>query len=174
MFGTLDNSLFYLINKDFSNRLFDVIMPLLTLLGGREVLLAVSIIILCFGKKEIRKFGILLFFGLIVSFGIVYILKIWIARARPFLVLAHVHLLMKEGGYSFPSGHATNIFMTVSLLTVHFKKFYYFYILAFGVALSRIYVGVHFPSDVIAGALIGVIIGISLSKIKNKGITETR
>jgi len=169
LLSSMDNYLFYLINKGCSSHFLNVIMPLLNELGSWKILLPVAAMLLFLRKKEARALGVLLLIGLFVSYSVVFILKIWIARPRPFFVLSDVNLLIKDRSFSFPSGHATNVFMAATLLFIYSKKLYYLYIAAIGVAFSRIYLGVHFPSDVIAGALIGIIIGyaiIRISKIK--------
>lgn len=159
MFHAIDNYFFYLINHDCRNKLFDILMPLLSQLGTWEILLALVFIFVMFEKKEARRVGIFLVAGLLLSYLIVSILKMWITRPRPFLVLPNVHLLVKDSGFSFPSGHASNAFMVATLFFIFSKRLYFLYFVALGIAVSRIYVGVHFPSDVIAGALIGITLG---------------
>lgn len=168
MFNAFDNSLFYFINKTCANRFFDFIMPLLTELGEWKFILVFAIILLFFRNKDVKKYGLLLLIGFVISFALVYILKNWIARPRPFMVLSHIRLFTKEGGFAFPSGHATFIFMAISVLTNYFKKFYYFYLLAFTIVFSRVYVGAHFPTDVIFGGLNGAVIGYLVVKISRR------
>ncbi|MFA5362958.1 MAG: phosphatase PAP2 family protein [Candidatus Omnitrophota bacterium] len=163
--NAFDSYFFYLINKNCSNKFFDILMPLLSQLGTWEILFVFVFIFVIFKKKEARRLGVLLLAGLFVSCLSVSILKIWIARPRPFLVLPNVNLLVQAKGFSFPSGHAVNTFVVATLLFIFSKKFYYIYIVACSVALSRIYLGVHFPSDVMAGALIGVALGYLIMRI---------
>jgi len=168
LFTASDNFIFHLINKGSSNTFFNILMPLLSNLGSREFLILTGIILICIKKRELRLFGLSLLVGLFVSCALVYLLKIWIARPRPYVGLADANLLVKESGFSFPSGHCANIFMAVSLLSAYFKKCRYFYILAFLVAISRIYLGLHYPSDCLAGALLGVGLGYSFGWITKR------
>jgi len=165
----IDQSLFYLVNKVCRNYVFDALMPLVTELGRLNYLLVVAVALLFFRKKEIRIVGLLLLIGLLASSSVVFYLKTWVARPRPYLALSGVHLLKQESGFSFPSGHATFIFFTVSTVVAYFKRFYYLYIVAFLVAFSRVYIGVHYPFDIIAAAAIGTLLGYTMVWISKGG-----
>jgi len=85
------------------------------------------------------------------------LLKDAIPRARP-----HVHALVaRPHSHSFPSGHATTSFACATVLAFALPRFRVpLYLLAAAIAWSRVYVGVHYPLDVFAGAVLGTAIGI--------------
>ncbi len=84
-------------------------------------------------------------------------LKKLVDRERPFLVLENVRCLAGKGGSgSFPSAHAANWFAAAAVALIYYRRSWRFMVpLASVVAVSRVYNGVHFPSDILAGALIG-------------------
>jgi undecaprenyl-diphosphatase len=90
------------------------------------------------------------------------VLKDVIPRARP-----HVHALVtRPHSHSFPSGHATASFACATFLALTFPRLWLpLVVLAAAVAWSRVYVGVHFPLDVLAGAVLGAAIGVVVAKV---------
>jgi undecaprenyl-diphosphatase len=88
-------------------------------------------------------------------------LKPWFARERPFVGMADARIVgYRSTSKSFPSGHASSSFAAATVFAFAVRRSWPFLLLATGIALSRIYNGVHFPLDVIAGALVGVAIGL--------------
>jgi membrane-associated phospholipid phosphatase len=95
---------------------------------------------------------------------VVTILKILTDRARPFRLLAQTRVVgSRAAGLSFPSGHTTQAFFTMTLLLRHLQGSLVaavgLYGLAALVAYARVYLGVHYPRDVIAGAILGLLWG---------------
>lgn len=91
------------------------------------------------------------------------ILKPLIGRERPEVSSS---LVIDSIGYSFPSGHATVAFAAATTLTmINRRNAYWAYPLAAVISFSRLYLGVHYPLDVLLGALLGILVGILPYKI---------
>jgi undecaprenyl-diphosphatase len=155
----LDHAIIHLVNNAWRNPLFDQVMPVITTFGDWNVLIAIAIALLFIRNRDVRTLGILLLGALWLADAVGPALKFMFARPRPFVIYPDIKALVHASGYSLPSGHAVNAFTAASLLCVFLKRHYVLYFFAFLVAFSRVYLGVHFPSDVLAGALVGIAIG---------------
>jgi len=163
----LDHQLFFLINNGLQNPVFDAIMPIFTRLGEIWLMLPLLLPLLYFGdQNNFKKHLILLAGGLILSALAGRLVKYLVDRPRPLkemsdLILAHkvyVHVLGAElREYSFPSGHTISAFSAATFLSFLFRRGApLFFFIAILTGLSRIYVGAHFPLDVLGGMTIGI------------------
>src|SRR6266536_2048446 len=155
----LDIDVFRLINETGSNPLFDKIMPFIS--GNALFYPAIVILGLLLIWKG-RSRGIICILMLALSVGlcdgwICRLIKEVVARPRPFLMLSDVHCLIGKGGsFSMPSSHAANWFAAVMVAAVYYRRSLWFTLpLAMLVSYSRVYNGVHYPSDVLVGGLLG-------------------
>jgi len=168
MVHILDVKAFYLINSSWANPFFDRIMPLLTLCGDGRILFLLSLILLAaLRRKKKVMVALLLLASLSAGFYVTDFVKAKTAKLRPYASLSDVRLLEeKSRTYSFPSGHAVEAFAAAVVLSAFFLRWRIFcFLLAAGAAYSRVYLGHHFPLDVIAGAGIGIFIGALLLKV---------
>lgn len=121
-------------------------------------------------KKSTRKNGIIMFISL--SIGSIIgnvILKNLFERPRPFIELSLIPFIPEPHGFSFPSGHSMASFIGATCAYYTNKKFgIVTYILAILIVLSRIILIVHYPSDVITGALLGILVALSVILICTK------
>lgn len=143
------------------------VVTFLTHLGDKGYIwIACILLMLCFRKT--RRAGIAAAAALAISFAFNnLLLKNLIARTRPYEVFEGVRLLIeRQSDYSFPSGHAASSFATAVVMFRMLPKKYGVpaLTLAVMIALSRLYVGVHFPGDVAAGALSGTVIALLVSE----------
>lgn len=164
----LDRDIFLIINNSLESGFNDFFLGGLTLVGYLYVLLPAALFYLyVIDKKNFRRNSITLIAAVLLGGLIVQILKQIVARPRPLkemepLLLAgkvKIHnLFYAYRESSFPSGHTQAAFgVTTALICINRKHALYLILIAFLMGLSRIYVGVHFPLDVVCGAILGVI-----------------
>lgn len=157
----LDWSILHWIHTNTACPVLDMLMPKITTLGNvGAIWLAAAGGMIC--TKKYRRQGILLLGGLAVGVlvGNVF-LKNVIARPRPCWLDRSVRLLIANpADYSFPSGHMLSTAIGATVLTKTDHRFGYAAIpLAILIAFSRLYLYVHFPSDILGAAVLGIIIG---------------
>ena len=108
--------------------------------------------------KQMQKDAVYMAGGFIVSAIVTQGLKKIIKRDRPFITYPFIIKKDAGGGYSFPSGHTTAAFCTATSLSLLFPKWYVIapcYLYAATVGYARMYQGVHYPTDILAGAIVG-------------------
>lgn len=158
-----------LLKSDF----MDMIMPKITMLGNAGIIWIVIGLSLLMTKKY-RRCGLLVLIGLLV--GLILgngIVKNLVARPRPCWLNQNVDLLIANPtDFSFPSGHTQASFIAATILTLCNKKWGAVVIpLAVLISFSRLYLYVHFPSDVLGGIIMGVLIG-SVTFIVSKKVIK--
>lgn len=154
---SVDYSIFQDLNLDIVNPFFDGFFPLLRDL---TYFFWIFLIVYFWARKE-KRLATILAAGIVAGAIFTYPLKFFIDRQRPYEQLDTTRLLTPfENDPSFPSGHTEMSFLAATIVS-QFHPGYSKYLYGFSliVALSRIYVGVHFPIDVIGGAIIGIVIG---------------
>jgi undecaprenyl-diphosphatase len=165
----IDVSIFYFINQSLSNPIFDKIFVFLTEVKHWYLLYLVLILICFFKGGRIGKIAAIGSIFLVVASDQISssLLKNLFERVRPCNVLPNVNILVGcNSSFSFPSSHAVNNFAAALYFGKIFPKYRWILLTAaFLMAFSRPYVGVHYLSDAIGGAVIGSIIGYLLSLI---------
>lgn len=145
--------------SNFKCDFLDGLMVFITSLANKGFMwIALSIILLSF--KKTRRIGICVSLGLVFNFLLVNVLiKPIIARPRPYDVNTAIKLIIPPPvDYSFPSGHTSASFAASCAVCIHNKKWGIpLLLLASLIAFSRLYLCVHFPSDVIFGIAFGII-----------------
>ncbi len=161
MIQSLDFAVIDFIWEHLKCGFLDFIMPRITVLGDKGIFwIATAILLLCF--KKTRKTGIMV--GVALILGLIFgngILKNVIARTRPYDINTEMLpklLIPTLSDFSFPSGHTLASFEAAGVLMIRDKRLGIpALVLACLIAFSRLYLYVHFPTDVIAGVILGLL-----------------
>lgn len=148
--------------------LFGLMVALTVVGSGWSMLLFLPLLL----RPATRRFGATLLLTLAVASLLVFLVKLGVQRPRPFACITGVHAICFAGPTdpSFPSGHAAGGFAFATFVGTWLTRQSFrpsrrllglavLAALAFGIALSRVYLGVHFPSDVTVGGVLGATVG---------------
>ena len=174
LFGLLlwkyDFEILFFIKDHIRNGFLDVVVPFYTNLGDDGIIwIAVGLVMLVL--KKTRKCGIMVLAALLVMLVLNnIILKNLIARPRPCATYPELVELVKiPHSYSFPSGHTVSAMaVAFTILTQHKKLGIVAFVMALLMGLSRLYVGVHFPTDVFGGIIVGALIALIIWSAEKK------
>ena len=173
IFDSFDMSVFTFFGEHIQSAAMNIVANFITFFGGSEFVIPMAVLglVLCFFKKT-RKFGMAVLFAVLVGTLITnLVMKPLFARPRPYVYYADNPLFMSwyefagahiESDKSFPSGHTTAAFeLGIAMFLVLNKKYsWIFPICSVLVGLSRIYLMVHYVTDVLGGVLVGTFAGI--------------
>lgn len=174
-----DKWLFIQINNHGTNPFFDVAMPLIRnpLYWAPLYLFLFGFVLMNFKTKGLWWMVFFLSAVALTDLTGTYLFKHTFQRLRPCSdpdFFFHVRLLLKQcGGYSFISNHAANHFGMATFFFVtlghHFKKWAWVAMFwAACIAYAQVYVGIHYPLDIFAGALLGIFFGVVIGTFFNK------
>jgi 4-amino-4-deoxy-L-arabinose transferase-like glycosyltransferase/membrane-associated phospholipid phosphatase len=158
---SIDTALFYFINRSLSNPFFDWLMPVLSGNGVMQWFVPavfIGFVAALFGGTRVRLCALTMaFVSLLGNALVINVIKHAVARPRPCMALTDViERLGCTASGGMPSAHAANWFAATMIVFLFYRKSLRFMLpMALAVSFSRVYTGVHYPSDVLAGAILG-------------------
>ncbi len=163
----LDRALFVFVNSGLANPVTDFVMPIVTSDNLLRIAYAAAMLLILWrGDARMRWLvlvsAIVLVFTDQLSAGL---LKPMVGRLRPCHVLENINLLVGcGGGKAMPSSHAANAFGQAILFAVLYVRVRWWLVgFATLIAVSRVFVGVHYPADILVGALLGTLVALALA-----------
>lgn len=177
----IDIAIFYFFNNlAEQSRVFDTLVIFLAEYF-QYLLIAIFLLLLFFSKyakpEKLRLFWVTVISIIVARFGAAELIRFFYHRPRPFITY-QVHRLLFENEWSFPSGHSAFFFAMATAICIYNKKWGIgFFLAAIFMNISRIIAGVHYPTDIIGGAIIGMAVAYIVfyfaEKIKPKEIGKT-
>ncbi len=157
-FKAFDDLFINLINDKMKNKYLDIFMYKVTDLGGAIFSSLFALTLLIFGNSKIKLIAIEALIVLTISQIIVQVVKKLLGRERPYVIIEKLNTFgIDLSDYSFPSGHTTASFSIATTLALNLPALTSIvFIMATIIAMSRIYLGVHYPTDVAAGIILGI------------------
>jgi len=180
-----DTALFHWINSGWSNAALDVIFPAIR---NKYFWLPLYVLVIFWIiiNHHIRKvllilslLGLSIFASDTISSKLI---KFQVQRPRPCHILNMDPVVIERvqcgSGYSFPSSHAANHFCLAAFITSIFGDYmrrwkFTWWIWASLIAIAQVYVGIHYPLDILGGAVLGIIVGMSMGKFCYRKISAT-
>ena len=158
-FKKFDDFLIELINIRMHRKYLNGLMQRVTGFGGAMFSTTLVAILILIGNSYTRRMGLESLVSLFISQIIVHSLKRILIRERPYNIIEDLNtfgIMMKD--YSFPSGHTAASFSIATTIALNIPRLAIFvFVIAIMVGISRIYLGVHYPTDVAAGIILGII-----------------
>jgi len=162
-FYNIDVSILFFFNQTLSNPLFDKFFVFITNVKNWYLVYIIFWSLMFFkGGKKSKLTAVMLILLILASDQISsHLLKNLISRVRPCHVHQELNLLTGcLNSFSFPSSHALNNFAAATFLSLFFNKYKYIFVsAAVLISISRVYLGLHYPSDIIGGAALGFLLG---------------
>ncbi|MBZ9687174.1 phosphatase PAP2 family protein [Clostridium estertheticum] len=171
-----DSSILLFIKDNMHGPIMDKVMIISTYLGNGGIIWIIIALALIISKKY-RKIGFMAIAALILSTILGEgILKHMVKRMRPISNIPAFDLLIQRPlSYSFPSGHTTSSFAVAGVLAKYLKNYALgFFGLAFLIAFSRLYLYIHYPTDVLAGMVLGLLCSEIIIYVFNRGDSNSK
>ncbi|PWW17164.1 undecaprenyl-diphosphatase [Cytobacillus oceanisediminis] len=162
VFYEADCRLFKAVNRHFDKKCLNLFFRTITHIGGARFTIAAVLALMLFSSDKLRLTALSSALALSFSHLPVHFIKKTYPRQRPYIILENIHFPVNPlQDHSFPSGHTTAVFSVFVPFVLLIPALSFALIpLATLVGLSRVYLGLHYPSDVLAGGILGTASGI--------------
>ena len=153
----LDIDIFRALNHAGEVAIIDAVMVAFTIMGMVYVIALVAIPLWTAGKRDVAFDVVVL---VVIVSVLTEIIKFLVDRQRPYLELSGVQTILSASGPSFPSAHASRAFAVAFIIALNSRRMWGILgiVVASLIAVSRVYLGVHWPSDILFGALLGLLV----------------
>lgn len=152
-----EQRLFKKVNRHFDKKAINLLFRVITRIGGATFTIGVVVLLMIFSHNPVRQIAIYSAISLAISHLPVQVLKKLYPRKRPYITLEDTRFHSNPlKDHSFPSGHTTAVFSIIIPFVIFIPALSYILIpIGVLVGISRMYLGLHYPSDVMAGAILG-------------------